>query len=200
SLYTQSLAAHYTPAVVQTISNPDGTVSIIHIDPGSAVVTLPDGTQAQVRTVNEIQGSSSEENQNVQSLTEITAASHPEVTNQSNQHFLPLNVSLHGDMLATLTEATLNQDGQIIFTGEDGTQSAFPVSGVVTIPVSMYRTVVSSMSNLTDGQASHPGLHVRMANLGTAECTETQSLGIVNTSERIEPIAVTTPASLENNN
>ncbi|XP_076310827.1 DNA-binding protein P3A2-like isoform X2 [Tachypleus tridentatus] len=193
----RSLAAHYTPAVVQTISNPDGTVSIIHIDPGSAVITLPDGTQAQVRTVNEIQGSSSEENQNVQSLTEIAAASHPEVT---NQHFLPLNVSLHGDMLATLTEATLNQDGQIIFTGEDGTQNAFPVSGVVTIPVSMYRTVVSSMSNLTDGQVSHPGLHVRMANLGTAECTETQSLGIVNTSERAEPVTVTTPASLENNN
>ncbi|XP_076310834.1 DNA-binding protein P3A2-like isoform X5 [Tachypleus tridentatus] len=144
-----------------------------------------------------IQGSSSEENQNVQSLTEIAAASHPEVT---NQHFLPLNVSLHGDMLATLTEATLNQDGQIIFTGEDGTQNAFPVSGVVTIPVSMYRTVVSSMSNLTDGQVSHPGLHVRMANLGTAECTETQSLGIVNTSERAEPVTVTTPASLENNN
>ncbi len=37
--------------MVQTINNPDGTVSIIHMDPNSAVVTLPDGTQAQVRAV-----------------------------------------------------------------------------------------------------------------------------------------------------
>lgn len=37
--------------MLQTINNPDGTVSIIHIDTGPAgnsVVTLPDGTQATV--------------------------------------------------------------------------------------------------------------------------------------------------------
>jgi hypothetical protein len=34
--------------VVQTISNPDGTVSIVHVDPNNPVITLPDGTQAQV--------------------------------------------------------------------------------------------------------------------------------------------------------
>jgi hypothetical protein len=34
---------------VQTISNPDGTVSIVHVDPNNPVITLPDGTQAQVR-------------------------------------------------------------------------------------------------------------------------------------------------------
>lgn len=41
----------YTGTMVQTINNPDGSVSIIQIDtgtPGSAVVTLPDGTQATV--------------------------------------------------------------------------------------------------------------------------------------------------------
>lgn len=42
---------HFPGTVVQTINNPDGTVSIIHIDTGpsgSSVVTLPDGTQATV--------------------------------------------------------------------------------------------------------------------------------------------------------
>ena len=43
--------AHHT--MVQTINNPDGTMSIIHIDTGPGgdtpqVVTLADGTQAQV--------------------------------------------------------------------------------------------------------------------------------------------------------
>ena len=42
----------YAGTMVQTINNPDGTVSIIQIDTGtpgnSAVVTLADGTQATV--------------------------------------------------------------------------------------------------------------------------------------------------------
>ena len=40
----------YISGVVQTISNPDGTVSIVHVDPNNPVITLPDGTQAQVTT------------------------------------------------------------------------------------------------------------------------------------------------------
>jgi nuclear respiratory factor 1 len=40
---------HYISGVVQTISNPDGTVSIVHVDPNNPVITLPDGTQAQVK-------------------------------------------------------------------------------------------------------------------------------------------------------
>lgn len=39
----------FSGTMMQTINNPDGTVSIIQIDPGpSQVVTLPDGTQATV--------------------------------------------------------------------------------------------------------------------------------------------------------
>ncbi|GAB6020080.1 hypothetical protein CHUAL_002816 [Chamberlinius hualienensis] len=42
------VTAQFAPAVVQTITNPDGSVSIIHVDP-SALIQLPDGTQvAQV--------------------------------------------------------------------------------------------------------------------------------------------------------
>jgi hypothetical protein len=74
-----------------------------------------------------------------------------------------------GTQMATLAEATIGPDGQIILTGEDGTQSseyshldlltlatnfllltAFPMSGMVTIPVSMYQTVVTNIQNMTE--------------------------------------------------
>merc|ERR1719400_2289866 len=49
-----SAAQHYSTqqqqqAVVQTISNPDGTISIIHVDPDNPIITLPDGTTAQIQ-------------------------------------------------------------------------------------------------------------------------------------------------------
>lgn len=39
------------PTVLQTITNPDGTVSLIHVDPSNPIITLPDGTTAQVQGV-----------------------------------------------------------------------------------------------------------------------------------------------------
>lgn len=51
---------------------------------------------------------------------ELTAGTH-QVNGQ------PVSIDLNGEAgaqaVATLTEATINQDGQIILTGEDGTQS-----------------------------------------------------------------------------
>ena len=41
----------YTGPVVQTISNPDGTVSIIQVDPHNPVIHLPDGTTAHVQGI-----------------------------------------------------------------------------------------------------------------------------------------------------
>ena len=43
------MTAQYAPAVLQTISNPDGTVSIIQVDPNNPIITLPDGTTAHVQ-------------------------------------------------------------------------------------------------------------------------------------------------------
>ena len=43
--------AQLGPTVLQTISNPDGTVSIIQVDPTNSIITLPDGTTAQVQGV-----------------------------------------------------------------------------------------------------------------------------------------------------
>lgn len=115
TLYAQPLTAHYAPAMVQTINNPDGTVSIIQVDPNSAVVTLPDGTQAQLRTVSAVLGS--------QTDNDVAAAAHQ----LAGQQVTPISVDLNGEAtaqtVATLAEATINHDGQIILTGEDGTQS-----------------------------------------------------------------------------
>ncbi|KAL6449201.1 hypothetical protein ACFW04_000697 [Cataglyphis niger] len=45
------MTAQYPTAVLQTITNPDGTVSIIQVDPSTPIITLPDGTTAQVQGV-----------------------------------------------------------------------------------------------------------------------------------------------------
>lgn len=37
------------PAVLQTITNPDGSISILQVDPNNPIITLPDGTTAQVQ-------------------------------------------------------------------------------------------------------------------------------------------------------
>ena len=44
-MYAQPL--QYAPTMVQAINNPDGTVSIIQMDPNSTLVTLPDGSQVR---------------------------------------------------------------------------------------------------------------------------------------------------------
>lgn len=41
----------YTGPMVQTISNPDGTVSIVQVDPSNPVIQLPDGTTAHVQGI-----------------------------------------------------------------------------------------------------------------------------------------------------
>lgn len=41
----------YSATLLQTISNPDGTVSIIHVDSNNPIITLPDGTTAQVQGI-----------------------------------------------------------------------------------------------------------------------------------------------------
>ena len=113
----------YGTTMVQAINNPDGTVSIIQVDPNTAMLTLPDGTQAQLRAVSSIQqGSGQSDNQVLTTDAVETQA-----------------VEMAGtDAVATLENA-LSQGSQIILTGEDGTQSGtFSVSGMVAIPVSMY--------------------------------------------------------------
>lgn len=97
----QTMTAQYPTAVLQTITNPDGTVSIIQVDPSNPIITLPDGTTAQVQGVATIHTSQGE----VQALAEVAGSA------EGTSVAVDLN---------SVTEATLGQDGQIILTGEDG--------------------------------------------------------------------------------
>ncbi|XP_015905172.1 DNA-binding protein P3A2 isoform X2 [Parasteatoda tepidariorum] len=186
TLYAQPLTAHY-PTMVQTISNPDGTVSLIQVDPANTVVTLPDGTQAQLRTVSAVRVLGQ------QADGELTAGTHQ----VNGQTVTPVSIDLNGEAgaqaVATLAEATINQDGQIILTGEDGTQSAFPVSGMVSIPVSMYQTVVANISQLTDVQAH--GIQVAMAPIVTESNATEVSVSATSSEENVSVLTTVTSSS-----
>lgn len=43
------MTTQFTPTVLHTITNPDGTVSIVQVDPNNPIITLPDGTTAHVQ-------------------------------------------------------------------------------------------------------------------------------------------------------
>ncbi|XP_026463233.1 DNA-binding protein P3A2 isoform X2 [Ctenocephalides felis] len=126
--------SQYAPAVLQTITNPDGTVSIIQMDPNQTpIITLPDGTTAQVQglaTLHTGQG----EGTTVHTVQTLTDA-------QGEGMTVDLNA---------VTEASINQDGQIILTSEDGHEYPISVSGVITVPVSagMYQTMVANIQQL----------------------------------------------------
>ncbi|XP_034837437.1 DNA-binding protein Ewg isoform X2 [Maniola hyperantus] len=122
--------SQYAPAVLQTITNPDGTVSLIQVDPNSPIITLPDGTTAQVIH------SGTDGSGVVQALDGDGAVA------------VDLNA---------VAEATLNHDGQIILTGEDGHGYPVSVSGVITVPVSasVYQSMVASMQQ-QDGVCMAP--------------------------------------------
>ncbi|XP_022914789.1 DNA-binding protein Ewg isoform X5 [Onthophagus taurus] len=116
------------PAVLHTITNPDGSVSIVQVDPNNPIITLPDGTTAHVQGMATIQ-SSQGDGTPVHTIQTISEGS-------GQGEVVDLN---------SVTEATLNTEGQIILTGEDG-----HVSGVITVPVSasMYQTMVANIQHL----------------------------------------------------
>ncbi|XP_015787875.1 DNA-binding protein P3A2 isoform X1 [Tetranychus urticae] len=192
SVNMQYQQVHYAPTMVQAINNPDGTVSLIQMDPNSAaVVTLPDGTQAQVRAVSavRIQGSGGEANQAVQTLAELSTGQDGERVTQIGTVSVDLSGDGSGQTVATLAEATISPDGQIILTGEDGTQSTFPVSGMVTIPVSMYQTVVTNIGNLNEG------IPVTMSAITATESASSTTGGIAE--EQVNDASTTTNTEME---
>ncbi|XP_055636035.1 DNA-binding protein Ewg isoform X1 [Toxorhynchites rutilus septentrionalis] len=129
----------YTHTVLQTIQNADGTVSIIQVDPNNPIITLPDGTTAQVQGIATLQSQNDNGVHTIQTISDGQGES----------------------MSVDLTEATLGQDGQLIITGEDGQEysySGFPVnvSGMITVPVSaqMYQTMVANIQQLPNGDGT----------------------------------------------
>ncbi|XP_075216721.1 DNA-binding protein Ewg isoform X2 [Lycorma delicatula] len=190
-----TVTAQYAPAVLQTISNPDGTVSIIQVDPNNPIITLPDGTTAHVQgvaTIHTGQGDGGNGTVHaVQTLTEVSG-------NQGDGVAVDLN---------NVTEATLNQDGQLILTSEDGhgfrekvpegekgsegeirliKVAGYPVSvsGMITVPVSasMYQTVVANIQQIhTQGdgtmQVVTPMVHVPKVEPGSGGEVEAITVG-----------------------
>ncbi|XP_047741651.1 DNA-binding protein P3A2 [Hyalella azteca] len=125
----------FSGPIVQTVSNHDGTVSIIQVDPNNPVIHLPDGTTAQVQGIAHVTGDGGDSDGGMQT-----------VSLDLNQH---------------TTEATIGQDGSIIITGVDGTQIPVSVSGAYCssslsgmISVPLYHTVVANIHG-SDGQPLH---------------------------------------------
>ncbi|XP_064215479.1 DNA-binding protein Ewg isoform X2 [Tribolium castaneum] len=127
------ITTQYAPTVLHTITNPDGTVSIVQVDPNNPIITLPDGTTAHVQGMATIQTGQGDGTpvHTIQAISE--SGSQGEVVD-----------------LNSVTEATLNSEGQIILTGEDGHGYPISVSGVITVPVtaSMYHTMVANIQHL----------------------------------------------------
>uniref|UniRef100_A0A671R206 Nuclear respiratory factor 1-like n=1 Tax=Sinocyclocheilus anshuiensis TaxID=1608454 RepID=A0A671R206_9TELE len=170
--------AHLVPSqtVVQTISNPDGTVSLIQVGTGATVATLADASElpgtmtvAQVNysTVTDgeveqnwatLQGGEmtiqttqpSEATQAVASLAEAAVAASQEMQPGATVT-MALNSEAAAHAVATLAEATLQGGGQIVLAGETAAAvgaltGVSDGSGLVQIPVSMYQTVVTSLA------------------------------------------------------
>ncbi|XP_071554565.1 DNA-binding protein Ewg isoform X6 [Temnothorax nylanderi] len=150
----QQTMTQYPTTVLQTITNPDGTVSIIQVDPNTPIITLPDGTTAQVQGVATIHTSQGD----VQTLAEVAGSTE--------------GASVAVD-LNTVTEATLGQDGQIILTGEDGHGYPVSVSGVITVPVSasMYQTMVANIQSDGTMQVVTPMVQVPKVESGNGDTT-----------------------------
>ncbi|TGZ37253.1 DNA-binding protein P3A2 isoform X2 [Temnothorax curvispinosus] len=154
ALATATQMTQYPTTVLQTITNPDGTVSIIQVDPNTPIITLPDGTTAQVQGVATIHTSQGD----VQALAEVAGSTE--------------GASVAVD-LNTVTEATLGQDGQIILTGEDGHGYPVSVSGVITVPVSasMYQTMVANIQSDGTMQVVTPMVQVPKVESGNGDTT-----------------------------
>ncbi|XP_055840769.1 DNA-binding protein Ewg isoform X3 [Episyrphus balteatus] len=121
---------NYTQTVLSTIQNADGTVSLIQVDPNNPIITLPDGTTAQVQGVATLhQGEGGATIQTVQSLSDVNG---------------------HENMTVDLTEAQVGQDGQIYITADDGQGYPVSVSNMITVPVSasMYQSMIANIQQL----------------------------------------------------
>ncbi|XP_040567479.1 DNA-binding protein Ewg [Lepeophtheirus salmonis] len=128
-----SMMNQYSTTMVQTISNSDGTVSIIQVDPSNPVIALPDGSTAQVQTVTQI-------DQNQLRLHSTKNEGSPSGETEET-HTIELTTTPSGDLQT--------QDGHILITSDDGHTYPVSVGGIITVPVSanMYQAVVTNMQN-----------------------------------------------------
>ncbi|XP_067915533.1 nuclear respiratory factor 1 isoform X4 [Heterodontus francisci] len=186
----QTHIAHLVPSqtVVQTISNPDGTVSLIQVGTGATVATLADASElpgtvtvAQVNysTVQDgeveqnwatLQGGemaiqttqASEATQAVASLAEAAVAASQEMQ-QGATVTMALNSEAAAHAVATLAEATLQGGGQIVLSGETAA-AVGALTGVQDANVALYVPVkVAASSQLTAVCRSSTGSKLQKA-------------------------------------
>ncbi|XP_070848574.1 nuclear respiratory factor 1 [Chaetodon trifascialis] len=190
-LATAQSIAHLVPSqtVVQTINNPDGTVSLIQVGTGHTVATLADASELPGVTVAQVNYSTvtdgeveqnwatlqgnemtiqttqaSEATQAVASLAEAAVAASQEIQPGATVT-MALNSEAAAHAVATLAEATLQGGGQIVLAETAAAVGALAgvqdATGLVQIPVSMYQTVVTSLA-----QGNRP-VQVAMAPVAT---------------------------------
>ncbi|KAK3584886.1 hypothetical protein CHS0354_023472 [Potamilus streckersoni] len=182
----------YTGTMVQTINNPDGTVSIIQIDPGpNSVVTLPDGTQATV--VHAVQDIPQQEaNQAVHTLAEV--ASNQIDISSLGTHIVPMHTDLDGNpttsshhAMAALAASIGQSGGHVILTGTDS-----PLGSVMTmVPVTMYQTVQTLPAFSTAVTAQN----VQIALATNSDSGDGILRGVPDATQAVEVIAVTPAVS-----
>lgn len=120
-IYFWLFLLQYTQGLLHSIQNADGTVSIIQVDPSNQIITLPDGTTAQVQgiaTVRFFNFSSNFMNKLIV-FVDISFKQLSQGDGGTVQTVQSIDAGQE-NMTVDLTEATLGQDGQIIITGEDG--------------------------------------------------------------------------------
>ncbi|XP_026272128.1 DNA-binding protein Ewg isoform X4 [Frankliniella occidentalis] len=132
---TLAQAAQYgTATVLQTINNPDGSVSLIQVDPNNPIITLPDGTTAQVQGVASALGDVTSDG--VVDLNNVTEAT---LINHDGQLILTGEDGHEYAVKLCSVNEKLWQQGSTIET--------YPVvSGMISVPVSasMYQTMVQN--------------------------------------------------------
>lgn len=133
-------AQAFAGTMVQTINNPDGTVSFIQIDTSpQSVVTLADGTQATV--VHAIPNIGQQEaTQAVQTLADV--ATHHELPQGLTAQPITMEMNPETGQVTTLP---FSQGHQIILADDSH------IGGIVTIPVSMYQTITGATVGMTTG-------------------------------------------------
>ncbi|XP_034237849.1 DNA-binding protein P3A2 isoform X2 [Thrips palmi] len=164
---TLAQAAQYgTATVLQTINNPDGSVSLIQVDPNNPIITLPDGTTAQVQGVaSALTDVTSDGVVDINNVTEATLINHDGqliLTGEDGHEYAVKLCSVNeklwqqGSTLEKSLVSTSSQRAQSSAQSalrsqaqdSDISHSAYPVSvsSMISVPVSasMYQTMVQN--------------------------------------------------------
>lgn len=138
--------------MVQTINNPDGTVSIIQIDTGpNSVVTLPDGTQATV--VHSVTAIPQENINHVQAGTDTSAQLQTMESALATHQEAEMQVNSVGVEVSSGAPLTISGGRLVLANGETAPLTTDPATGMMTIPVSIYQSLMQSQGTLDLGTA-----------------------------------------------